>query len=105
MSVLRRLVGRIRARRAATEEPILPPNASLIALQPSATLPERSYDLMLLAAVLALLGLGTIEIYSATAGESLTQFNDSSHYLQRQITIDHFAGEPIELNRRGRYRD
>lgn len=95
MSVLRRLVERIRKRREPAEEPILPPNAALIAIQnPSVTLPERSYDLLLLAAVLALLGIGTIEIYSATAGESLTQFHDSSHYLERQIlyvTVGGFA--------------
>src|SRR5215216_3364949 len=95
MSVLRRLVERIRKRREPAEEPILPPNAALIAIQnPNASLPERSYDLLLLGAVLALLGIGTIEIYSATAGESLTQFHDSSHYLERQIlyvTVGGFA--------------
>ena len=97
MSVLRRLVAhasgagrlvarireRMRARRESSET--LPPNAALIAIQnPSERLPERSYDLLLLAAVFALLGIGTVEIYSATAGESLVH-PDSLHYLQRQI--------------------
>ncbi len=94
MSVLRRLVERIRARREGADPP-LPPNAALIAVQhPSAMLPERPYDLWLLAAVLALLGIGTVEIYSATAAESLTQFGSSSHFLQRQIlyvTVGGFA--------------
>ena len=86
MAVLRRLVERIRARREKDEPVPLPPNAALIAVQhPSERLPERSYDLVLLAAVLGLLGVGTIEIYSATAAESLTQFGSSSHFLQRQI--------------------
>jgi cell division protein FtsW len=94
MAVLRRLVerartlqGRVRDRlRRRDSDPTLPAAASIIAVQhPSATLPERPFDLLLLAAVLGLLGIGTVEIYSATAGESLTQFATSSHYLQRQI--------------------
>jgi cell division protein FtsW len=81
---IRERVGQIRSRRDS--DAALPPAASVIAVQhPSATLPERPFDLLLLAAVLGLLGIGTVEIYSATAGESLTQFNSSSHYLQRQI--------------------
>ncbi len=94
MAVLRRLVerartlqGRVRDRLGRRDsDPTLPAAASIIAVQhPSATLPERPFDLLLLVAVLGLLGIGTIEIYSATAGESLTQFATSSHYLQRQI--------------------
>ncbi|HEU4612726.1 MAG TPA: putative lipid II flippase FtsW, partial [Kofleriaceae bacterium] len=85
MSVLRRLAERVRARRERADV-TLPPHAALIAVQqPAALLPERPYDLLLLTAVLALLGIGTIEIYSATAAESLTQFGSSSHFLQRQI--------------------
>jgi cell division protein FtsW len=58
----------------------------LIAVQhPSANLPERSYDLVLIGVVFALLGVGTVEIYSATAAESLTKFGSSSFFLQRQI--------------------
>lgn len=85
MSVLRRLAERVRARRERADV-TLPPHAALIAVQqPAALLPERPYDLLLLTAVLALLGIGTVEIYSATAAESLTQFGSSSHFLQRQI--------------------
>lgn len=94
MSVLRRLIERARARREGVE-PMLPPNAALIAVQhPSVTLPERPYDLVLLGAVLALLGIGTVEIYSATAAESLTRFGNSWHFLQRQVlylTVGGFA--------------
>src|SRR5262249_11809790 len=102
MAVLRGIIERFRTRR---EEPILPPSAALIAVQhPSAALPERSYDLVLLGVVLALLGIGTIEIYSATAGESLTQYNDSSHYLQRQILYAAAGGLAMWLGARLDYR-
>ena len=71
MSALRRIkaaaakrVAGVRARVAKfrkkdDDEPVkLPASAALIAVQhPSATLPERSYDLLLIAAVFALLGV------------------------------------------------
>ena len=88
MSVLSRLVDRVRAikLRRASSEPGLPAAAQLVAVQhPSASLPERPYDLWLLAAVFGLLGLGTIEIYSSTAADSLTHYGDSMHFLERQI--------------------
>src|SRR5437588_4339130 len=51
-------------RRRAGIDPTLPATAHVVAVQqPSASLPERPYDLVLLACVLALLGIGTIEIY------------------------------------------
>ena len=85
MSVLRRLAERVRARRERAE-PARPAHAaSVVGQQSSVHLPERPYDLLLLAAVLGLLGLGTVEIYSATAAESLTQFGSSSHFLERQL--------------------
>ncbi|CAN5310693.1 putative lipid II flippase FtsW [soil metagenome] len=89
MSVLQRLFDRVKAarlpwRRDADER--LPAAALLVAVQhPSATLPERPYDLWLLAVVLGLLGIGTIEIYSATAADALVHYGDSSHFLERQI--------------------
>jgi cell division protein FtsW len=101
MSVLRRLVAgaavrrlveriaRLRGKAKPEDESVpvsLPPTAALIAVQsPSAALPERSYDMVLLAAMLALLGLGTVAIYSTTAGAVLTQSHSSTHFLQRQI--------------------
>jgi len=89
-ALLRRLVERFestwRRLRPRASEPTLPAAAQLVAVQhPSAALPERPYDLVLIAAVLGLLGLGTVEIYSATAAESLTHFGDSAHYLERQL--------------------
>jgi cell division protein FtsW len=103
--VLRRLVERLRARREKPEPLPLPPNAALIAVQhPSVSLPERSFDLVLIAAVFALLGIGTIEIYSATAAESLTQFGSSSHYLQRQLLYVCVGGFALWLGARIDYR-
>jgi cell division protein FtsW len=99
MSVLRRLMDRVRSvrlriRRKDSDDPTpLPASASLIAIQhPSATLPERSYDLILLGAVFALLGIGTVEIYSATAGESLTQWGSATHFLTRQLLYVSIGG-------------
>ncbi len=86
MSPLFRLVDWMRLRRERAADARLPPAAALIAIQePSATLPERPYDLVLIAAVLALLGIGTLEIYSATAADALTHFHDSAFFLERQL--------------------
>ncbi len=85
-SPLRAVWQRVRDRRAApglAGAAGLPAAAQLVAVQhPSATLPERPYDLLLLAAVLGLLGIGTIEIYSATAADRLTQLR-RRHALPR----------------------
>jgi cell division protein FtsW len=104
MAVLRRLVARasvVRARiarrfrrdRDDDAATTLPASANLIAIQhPSATLPERSYDLVLLGAVFALLAIGTVEIYSATAAEALTQWGNSTHFLTRQLLYVSIGG-------------
>jgi len=66
-------------------DPTLPATAQVVAVQhPSLSLPERPYDLVLLFAVLGLLAIGTIEIYSATAAYGLALGN-SAHFLERQI--------------------
>ena len=87
---------RLRERRAASTpvvDPTLPAAAQLIAVQhPSATLPERAFDLWLLAAVLGLLGIGTIEIYSSTAADGLTQHHDSMFFLERQLMFVSLGG-------------
>jgi cell division protein FtsW len=80
-------LGRLRAaltRRPA--DPAVGAAAPIVAVQqPSVALPERPYDLVLLACVLGLLGIGTIEIYSATAADGLTRFHDDAHFLERQV--------------------
>jgi cell division protein FtsW len=71
---------KLRARKADAAP--LPAAATIVSVQqPGATLPERPYDLVLI----GLLGLATVEIYSATAADSLTHFGDSAHYLERQL--------------------
>ncbi len=86
MPVLRTLFAWSERLRKRQVEPALPGPAQVIAVQhPSVTLPERPYDLWLLAAMLGLLAIGTIEIYSATAADALTHYGDAAHYLVRQI--------------------
>src|SRR5207248_482557 len=34
---------------------------------------------------LALIGLGTVEIYSATAADALAHYHDAAHFLERQL--------------------
>jgi len=104
MSILRRLLERVRPHREAEAAP-LPASAQLIALQhPSAALPARSYDVVLLAAVLALLGIGTVEIYSATAADALTHYGDSAYFLERQIAYLAFGGLALWYGARLEYR-
>ena len=48
-------------------------------------MPERPYDLVLIGAVLALLAIGTIEIYASTAASSLLELGDPAYFLKRQV--------------------
>ncbi len=83
----------------------LPATAQVVAIQhPSATLPERSYDLWLLAAVFGLLGIGTISIYSSTAADGLTRFHDAYFYLERQLTFVAVGGLAMWIGSRIDYR-
>src|SRR5690348_10331539 len=83
----------------------LPAAAQLVALeQPGATLGERPYDLLLIAAVLGLLGIGTVEIYSATAADALTHFHDSAHFLERQLAYLAVGGLAMWFGARLDYR-
>jgi cell division protein FtsW len=83
----------------------LPATAQVVAIQhPSATLPERAFDLWLLFAVLGLLGIGTIAIYSSTAADGLTRFHDAHFYLERQITFVGVGGLAMWVGARIDYR-
>lgn len=83
----------------------LPATAQLVAIQhPSATLPERAFDLWLLAAVFGLLGIGTISIYSSTAADGLTRFHDAYFYLERQIAFVAIGGFAMWVGARIDYR-
>jgi len=94
-----------RAAPAVAVDPTLPATAQLVAVQqPSAVLPERPYDLVLLVCVLGLLGIGTIEIYSATAADGLTRFHDAGHFLERQVGFLALGGLATWLGARIDYR-
>jgi cell division protein FtsW len=83
----------------------LPPTAQLIAIQePMASLPERPYDLALFAAALALVGIGTLEVYSATAADALTHYGDSAHFLERQVAYLALGGGALWFGARIDYR-
>ncbi len=47
--------------------------------------PERSYDLLLVAAVVILLVIGTVEVFSASAALGLKKHGDSTFFLKRQL--------------------
>jgi len=67
---------------------------ALAAQDPIAELSERPYDLVLLGAVLALLAIGTIEIYAATAAAAYQQHGNGAYFLERQgvyLTLGGFA--------------
>jgi len=105
------LLARVRGRRGepastiGTIDPTLPATAQVVAVQhPSATLPERPYDLVLLAAVLGLLSLGTIAIYAATAAGGLAQHRNSAHFLERQLAFVAVGGVAMWLGARIDYR-
>jgi cell division protein FtsW len=98
-----------RERRAAPAgsaiDPTLPATAQIVAVQqPSAPIAERPHDLVLLGAVLCLLGIGTIEIYSATAAEALTRFQAPAYFLERQIGFLAVGGIAMWLGARIDYR-
>ena len=92
-------------KKAAPIDPTLPVSAQIVAVQhPSAALPERSYDLLLIAAMLGLLCIGTIEIYSATAADALTHYHDAAHYLVRQLMYMAAGGVALWYGARLDYR-
>ena len=57
-----------------------------------AELDERPYDLILIGVAFALLAIGTVEIYSATAAQALARHRDSAFFLERQIFYVAFGG-------------
>jgi cell division protein FtsW len=65
---------------------------------------ERGYDLTLIAVVLCLLSIGTIEIYSATATEALLRHGDPAFFLQRQAVFLTLGGAAMWIGARFDYR-
>jgi cell division protein FtsW len=85
--------------------PPLPATAQIVAVQqPGATLPARPMDLWLLAAVLGLLCVGTIEIYSSTAADALMRYHDAAYFLERQVIYLSLGGLAMYLGTRVDYR-
>ncbi|RMH44037.1 MAG: putative lipid II flippase FtsW [Deltaproteobacteria bacterium] len=65
-----------------------PPRGSspvLVDQQPIVEVPERGIDLVLLAATLVLVCIGTVEIFSSSAVYALNKHGDSTYFLQRQL--------------------
>ena len=86
-------------------DPTLPATAQVVAIQrPAVELPERPYDLLLIASVLALLTIGTVEIYSATAAEGLTRLGNAAHFLERQLAFVALGGVAMWIAARSDYR-
>jgi len=86
-------------------DPTLPATAQVVAIQhPSATLPERPYDLVLFAAVLGLLGIGTLAIFSSTAADGLTHHRNATHFLERQLAFLAVGGFAMWVGARIDYR-
>jgi cell division protein FtsW len=48
---------------------------------------ERPYDVVLIGTILGLLGIGTVEIYAATAAEAMATKGDPAFFLKRQIVF------------------
>jgi cell division protein FtsW len=69
----------------ADDEPARPAPALAQQTPTVPDLPERAYDLLLLASALALLGIGTVAIYASTAASSYLRFGDAAYFLERQV--------------------
>ncbi|GAB4520069.1 MAG: putative lipid II flippase FtsW [Haliangiales bacterium] len=52
---------------------------------PIAPLPERSFDIVLIAAVLMLLVIGIVEVFSASAVLGLKRHDDAMYFVKRQL--------------------
>jgi cell division protein FtsW len=70
--------------RSRIEAPAAEPPASLAAQTPIADVAERPYDLVLVGVVLALLAIGTVEIYATTAARAAARHGDAAMFLRRQ---------------------
>jgi cell division protein FtsW len=52
---------------------------------PIVEIPEKSYDLALIAAVMILLVIGTVEVFSASAMLGVKKYGDSTFFVKRQL--------------------
>lgn len=63
------------------------PAPALTTQAPLAEVAERPFDLVLVGTVLALLAVGTVEVYAATAAQAATRHGDGSFFLKRQCVF------------------
>jgi cell division protein FtsW len=63
------------------------PLPSIVEQAPVGEVSERPFDLVLIGAVLALLAIGTVEIYAATAAQAAARHGDAGYFLQRQCVF------------------
>lgn len=68
-----------------THEPVVTAAPILREQQPVVEMPERGIDMVMFAAVLALITLGTIEIFSSSAVYAMSRSGDSLYFLKRQL--------------------
>ncbi len=68
------------------------PAPAVTAQAPVAVLPERGIDLPLFAAILALLTIGTVEIYASTSVAAAAKYHDGAYFLKRQLVWLLFGG-------------
>jgi cell division protein FtsW len=62
-----------------------PDNPVIAEQQPIVEVPERGVDLVLFTAVLGLITMGTIEVFSASAVYAMQKTGDSTFFLERQL--------------------
>jgi cell division protein FtsW len=73
------------AARLQTVDETARPGPALAAQTPVAALPARDLDIVLLGAILALLTIGTVEIYASTSVAAAQRFHDGAYFLKRQL--------------------
>ena len=69
---------------ARDTEPMLAPPV-METQAPIVEIPERSFDLVLIAAILALLTIGTVEMFSASAVFGIKKHGDAMFFVKRQL--------------------
>ncbi|HTJ42901.1 MAG TPA: putative lipid II flippase FtsW [Kofleriaceae bacterium] len=75
----------VATRLQTVDEATVRPAPALAEQAPVASLPGRDVDLVLFAAILALLTIGTIEIYASTSVAASEHYHDGAYFLKRQL--------------------
>lgn len=75
----------VAARLHPVDENAVRPAPALAEQSPVAALPGRGVDLVLFAAILGLLTIGTVEIYASTSVAAAEHYHDAAYFLKRQL--------------------